>query len=232
MESGFYPGGRRTTGSHSILIFFSVERWKPASSSHMHIYPFTLIVSFSFSFPFSLLVHIGKNELEGPEGDGSLGNLCSHGGLLGEGAGEERRGLAELVRLATWLKGPPRSRAALGRATLPAFDLCSCTNLPPTEVVLSLPPFCAVRDSRLALGACFPGRARLRAHPGVGKCPRRRSQAPPPGPAVQEQARSGRAGAHLGATCGLPGSLSPPRRLAGADGGRRCPLAAAAAGAS
>lgn len=94
LESGFYPGGKRTTGSHSVLFYFSV--WNAGNLHRFtHAYPFTFIVCFplsffSFSFPFSFLVHVRKKELEGPEGDWSLRNLCSHGGLLGEGAGEER----------------------------------------------------------------------------------------------------------------------------------------------
>lgn len=83
-------------GSHSILFYFQCGTLE-TSIRFTHAYPFTLIVCFflflfffPFSFLFSFLVHVGKNELEGPEGDWSLRNLCSHGGLLGEGAGEER----------------------------------------------------------------------------------------------------------------------------------------------
>lgn len=179
----YCPRRQNNYGLPHYILFASLECWKPAFSSHMHIYPFAFIVSFFFFF----LVQGGENELEGPRGGRSLRNLCSHGRLLGDGVRQERCGLAGLVRLGT-LAGrassiPGCTRPA-GRATLPAFDLCSCAQLPPTEVcvLLLLPPFCAVRDSRLALGACFPGRAGLRAHPGAVKCPRRRSQAPPPAP--------------------------------------------------
>jgi hypothetical protein len=86
MESGLYPGGR-TIGSHSILFyFFSVECWKPASSSHMHIPVLSLFPFSFFPFPspflFLFLAHVGKNELEVPEGDWILKTSAVMAGFL------------------------------------------------------------------------------------------------------------------------------------------------------